>query len=364
MRGATALLATACLLLAACTAGPAADGDADAAVVESPAADAGDTGSGSRDSASPDPTPAPSVTAPTVEGTPRPVHPVSLPALMRRQYDGRGLRLGEIRVRTDAYVQRAVTYRSGELRISGIINIPDGPGPFPALVLGHGYIDPDVYVTGQGLRREQDWLARAGFVVLHTDYRNHAGSDDDPRADRRLRLDYAADMINAVLALRRSRLKRIDGDRIGLLGRSMGGGVVYNALVARPGLVDVAVVYAPVSSRAADNFNRWIRDDADRAGLSAAIIRRYGAPEKNRRFWRNASARPFFDRITEPLLIHHGTADESCPIRWSRASYRALRRADVQARLAVYPGEPHAFIAAWPESMRRTVRFLNRHLDG
>ena len=49
-------------------------------------------------------------------------------------------------------------------------------------MLNHGYIEPSVYVTGQGLMREQDYLARAGFVVLHTDYRGHAGSD--PASER------------------------------------------------------------------------------------------------------------------------------------------------------------------------------------
>ena len=52
------------------------------------------------------------------------------------------------------------------------------------------------------MSREQDWLARAGYVVLHTDYRNHAGSSQDPRAERRLRLGYTTDLINAVNALR------------------------------------------------------------------------------------------------------------------------------------------------------------------
>ena len=55
-------------------------------------------------------------------------------------------------------------------------------GRHPAVVLAHGYIDPAVYVSGQGMRREQDWLARAGYVVLHVDYRNHAGP---PRCRRR-----------------------------------------------------------------------------------------------------------------------------------------------------------------------------------
>jgi dipeptidyl aminopeptidase/acylaminoacyl peptidase len=298
--------------------------------------------------------------APTI--TVRRPRPVSLPALFVQEYDGGGLRLGEVLARTDAYTRYFVTYRSDGRRVSGILNVPSRRGPHPALVLAHGFIDPAFYVNGQGLMREQDWLARAGYVVLHTDYRNHAQSDDDPRSERNMRLGYAVDTINAVHALRSTKAVRVDDDRIGLLGRSMGGGVVYNVLTAQPGLVDAAVVYAPVSSRAADNVNRWIRDDPGRDALSDFILRRYGEPRDNPRFWRAVSPRSYFDRITEPVLIHHGTADESCPIRWSRATLRAMKAAGVDARMLTYPGEPHAFIGGWPLSMRRTTAFLDRNL--
>lgn len=287
---------------------------------------------------------------------------VSLPALTQRHYDGRGLRVGPVILRTDAYTRYAVSYLSGDLRISGIMNVPTGRGPFPTLVLNHGYIDPPDYYSGQGLAREQDYLARAGYVVLHTDYRNHADSDKAPATNRRLRLGYTVDVINAVRALKRSSLPYVDPDRMGYLGRSMGGGVTLNALVVRPGLVDAAVVYAPVSSDTVDNFNRWIRGDPERAGLARTIIARYGSPERNPRFWREVSPVTYFDHITEPVLVHHGTADESCPIRWSHRTVAALRRAGKDVRLYVYPGEPHAFIADWALSMRRTVRFLDRNL--
>jgi len=281
---------------------------------------------------------------------------------MDKKYDGRGLRLGEVLARASAYTRHFVTYRSGDLTISGVMNVPAGDGPFPVLVLAHGYIDPGVYVNGQGLLREQDYLARAGYVVLHVDYRNHGQSDDDPRSDVRLRLGYTEDVINAVLAVKRSRLRFLDRDRVGLLGRSMGGGVVYNLLVAQPGLVDAAVVYAPVSSNTVDNFDRWIRGDPGRDDLARRIIDRYGAPERRPQFWRNVSPVTFFDRVSEPLLIHHGTADESCPIRWSRETVAQLRQLEKQVWFHPYAGEPHAFIDAWPLSMRRTVGFFDRHL--
>jgi dipeptidyl aminopeptidase/acylaminoacyl peptidase len=39
-----------------------------------------------------------------------------------------------------------------------------------------------------------------------------------------------------------------------------------------------------------------------------------------------------------------------------------MRAAGVDARMLTYPGEPHAFIADWPLSMRRTTAFFRRHL--
>ena len=90
-------------------------------------------------------------------------------------------------------------------------------------MLNHGYIEPSIYVTGQGLMREQDYLARAGFVVLHTDYRGHAASD--PASDRAIesRLGYTRDTINAVESVKK--LRYVDPEKVAMLGRSMGGGV-------------------------------------------------------------------------------------------------------------------------------------------
>lgn len=296
-----------------------------------------------------------SVSTPPPSPTPRP-DPVSLQALMTKKYNGGALKLDRVLARNSAYTRYHVTYRSGSLTISGIMNVPSTPGRHPALVLNHGYIDPAVYTNGRGLMREQDYLARRGYVVLHTDYRNHAESSKDPNAELTLRLGYTEDAINAVLALKTSQY--VDPARIGMLGRSMGGGVTYNTLVARPGLVKAAVVFAPVSSDAADNFNRWTRPDRP---IATQVLRRYGEPARNPAFWRNLSAVNFFDRVTEPVLIHHGESDSTCPIAWSRESLAALKAAGKNATLYTYPGEEHAFGPAWPTSMARTVAFLKQH---
>jgi dipeptidyl aminopeptidase/acylaminoacyl peptidase len=284
--------------------------------------------------------------------------PVSLAALMREDFPGGRIRLGRQVLANEAYTRHEVTYPSGDVTVSGVLLRPRGKGPFPAVVLNHGYIEPSIYVTGQGLMREQDYLARAGFVVLHTDYRGHAASDPASDRSRETRLGYTRDTINAVQSVKR--LGYVDRERVAMLGRSMGGGVTYNAIVARPGLVRAAVVFAPVSSDFVDNFNRWTV--AERPEAAAATYRRYGRPEQEPEFYAGLSARTYFDRITEPVLIHHGTLDDSCPVGWSRTTQRLLRKAGVDSTLEIYRGEQHAFGPQWPLSMERTVRFLRRQL--
>ncbi len=283
---------------------------------------------------------------------------VSLAALMRRELTGGRIVRQRLLLANEAYTRHEVTFPSGGLTVSGVLLRPRGRGPFPAVVLNHGYIDPSVYVTGQGMMREQDYLARAGFVVLHVDYRGHAASDPASPLDRETRLGYTADAISAVRSLRRE--KYVDRTRIGMIGRSMGGGVTYNALVVRPGLVDAAVVFAPVSSDFLDNFRRWTV--AERPDAAQRTFTRFGTPRGNPAFYAGLSPRTYFDRITEPVLIHHGTSDDSCPIGWSRETQRLLRRAGVDSRLEVYPGEEHAFGPQWPLAMERTVRFLRGEL--
>jgi dipeptidyl aminopeptidase/acylaminoacyl peptidase len=310
-------------------------------------------------------TPTPAESSPTeapdpVDALPAVHHPVSLPALMRKKFGPTRIVRQSLLGTADAYTRHSVTYRSGDLTISGVLLVPTGKGPFPGIVLNHGYIDPAYYVTGQGLAREQDWLARAGFAVLHTDYRGHADSDPAPDLDREARLGYTEDSINAVRALRRE--PYVDPDRMAMLGRSMGGGVTLNALVAKPGLVDAAVIYASVSSRFLDNVNHFTVPNRPEA--ATALYDRFGTPQEAPRFYRELSSRTYFDRITEPVLMHHGTNDESCPFPWATTTHRLLRRAGVDARLAVYPGEMHSFIPRWQDSIIRTVKFLRRELDG
>ncbi len=314
-----------------------------------------------------DPTAEPEPSAAAPEAEPQSAPEVSVLGLAEQRHRGDRLRVGATRESTGSYTSYDVTYRSTSstrrgpesYTISGVLNVPTGPGPFPAVVLAHGYIDPAVYVRGQGMTRERGYLAERGYVALHVDYRNHAESDVDPDYQLRMRLGYSADIINAVKALRDSDLPVAD-DRIAYFGRSMGGGVVLKALAAEPGLVRAAAPWASVSSLEAQNFDQFQRDDAADDARTSALAGRWGLPEDNPGFWRRNSSRPFFDRITEPVLMVHGRADATCPPAWAEATQAALVAEGVDSKLAWYD-DGHAFGPAFTAAMDRTIGFFEQH---
>jgi len=317
------------------------------------------------------PTPSPASDAPSPSSSPSDApepanaRPVSVLGLADQEHTGDRLRLGAVRERTAAYTSYDVTYRSrsttarGEeaYTISGVLNVPTGKGPFPAVVLAHGYIDPAIYVRGQGMTRERGYLATRGYIALHVDYRNHAESDDDQFFQLRMRLGYSSDVINAVKALLGAAGVPVDDERVFLFGRSMGGGVIMKSLVAEPGLVQGAALWASVSSLEGENYNRFIRPDPEDDDLRSELSDRYGSPAQNPQFWQENSSRPHFDRITEPVLLVHGRSDETCPPRWATATLSAMTKAGVDARLQWY-GDGHAFGPAFEAAMNRTIRFF------
>lgn len=273
---------------------------------------------------------------------------------------GKDLTIGKVLEQNSVYKKYFITYTSNGVLISGTWSIPNGEGPFPLIIQNHGYIDPAVYTNGRGLRREQDAMARAGFAVLHTDYRKHAQSDPDP--DKRNIYDaglaYAMDSANAVLAVRQLNNPRIDARKVGMLGHSMGGGVTLHILVAHPELIDAAVLYAPVNSDSWKNFERWRMDGDDAQPTLDALGTYETQPEK----WEALSPMDNLIDIEDPILLFQGTNDKDVPAVWSDDLDHHLRALNKNIRYVSYKGEGHEFAGKWSDFINQTIAFFRENL--
>jgi acetyl esterase/lipase len=131
--------------------------------------------------------------------------------------------------------------------------------------------------------------------------------------------------------------------------------------------VDAAVIYAAVRSMAADNRRpttggssidgrKTVADqlpdyaDVRAAGRLARILAR-------------GLAAAVLRSDHEPVLVHHGTRDDTCPIRWSEATVKALKAAGNDVTFVKYRGEGHTFERQWQRSIERTVAYFDKHLD-
>ena len=259
----------------------------------------------------------------------------------------------------NVYTSHAATYTSDGLTISAVVHEPLAPGPHPGVVLVHGFVDPASYTTGGGLQREQDYLARAGYVVLYTDLRGLAGSDPAPSGPPDLEMGATDDVVNAVSALATSRLPGLDGERIVLLGHSLGGLLVLNVLVAKPGVVDAVAAFAPSGTDRFKDAQLYLPPGDP---IYQALIAAHGTPDTNPRYWADVSPRTFVDRVKDPLLIVQGDADVDVPYAGTEETVAAWQKAGKEVEFVTLKGEDHVFEARWNEAMDAVIAFFAEYV--
>lgn len=285
---------------------------------------------------------------------------LSLDHLATMRLEGDGISLDKVLLRNNAYTRYAIDYSSNGLMISGILNIPHGEGPFPLLLLNHGYINPSVYTRGRGLKREQDYLAKQGFAVLHSDYRGHGDSDLSPDESEVYdgMLEYSMDVVNAINAMKKADLPQVSTNKIGMLGHSMGGGIAMNIATAHPSIVDAVILYAPVSANAWDNFTRW-QDMRDEKDQTRNVL---GSFEEKPENWKRLSPAMYLHKLNAPVLLFHGTNDDDVPKEWSDNLAKLLKQKQKSITYVEYENEKHEFVPKWNHFMESSTTFFKEHL--
>ena len=304
--------------------------------------------------------------------TPSPIptlHPMNILAQRQTPYPGSPIVIEEELAPGANYNRYIASYRSEGLKIYALLTIPGGempPSGWPALVFNHGYIPPDQYRTTDRYVAYVDTLARHGYIVFRIDYRGHdrsegvaAGAYGNP--------GYTVDVLNAVGALKS--FPQADPQRIGMWGHSMGGYLTLRAMVISPD-IKAGVIWAGVVASYPDLLTRWRRDSGQSPTPNPPggrrwrtdWIERYGSPEENPDFWNGISANSYLNDLSGPIQLHHGAADESVPLEFSKTLYQQLLAAGKTAELYTYAGDNHNLSNNFRSAMIRTVEFFDRYL--
>ena len=204
------------------------------------------------------PMPMSTPSAPSISVTPAvPVlasHPMAdytIEGLRARTYPGGTIQVRSVLTTTNDFTRYYIDYPSDGLTITGVMQIPRGPGPFPVVILNHGYIPRDSYWPGADTWRAAQYLNRRGYLTIAPDFRSWGESDV---ANSFFSTGQVIDALNLVSSL--SSVPEADAERVAMWGHSMGGGVTTKAITIDP-RIKAAVLYAPVSADDAQVLTRW-----------------------------------------------------------------------------------------------------------
>jgi pimeloyl-ACP methyl ester carboxylesterase len=299
----------------------------------------------------------------------------------------------EIAARAPVYSSSEVNFDNdaAKVRLAGTFTVPQGKGPFPAVVLVHGSgpINRDGEVFGHKIFLVlADYLSRQGIAVLRYDKRG-VGQSSGSRNEATT-VDLATDAEAAVRFLR-SR-PEVDVRHIGVIGHSEGGLVApllasrdsalgFVVMLAGPGIGGgrLLVEQLALSSRArgvpepmiardrllhqalfaamvaeptlegATGKARLIMEDAERkgelpAGAGKSLIERFGTP------WFHAllgyEPAPVLKTVRQPVLVLNGERDLQVPAAMNLAAIRAALQDNPQAVVKEMPALNHLFQTA------------------
>jgi len=245
-------------------------------------------------------------------------------------------------VRIDLGTVRVVKWTSKEsIPLEGIATFPAGYQEgrrYPFLVFPHGGPEGNDLLVLDPFART---IAGLGYVVLQPQYRGSTGYGSDflqaiyqHFGDRAYRdVDSATDYAVAQ--------GWADPNRLAIFGWSAGGFMTswtvtqtnrYRAAIEGAGITDWASFMWTSDVQQWDYDARW--------------------PEKDPQAFAQFSAVAHAEKVTTPLLVLHGEADQRVPTYQGRELYEALAAHGKPTRMVTYPGSGH-FPSLWEQ--RRDV---------
>ncbi|HUK82459.1 MAG TPA: alpha/beta fold hydrolase [Verrucomicrobiae bacterium] len=236
-------------------------------------------------------------------------------------------------------METPVVFECKGQQIVGMLHLPEGRGRFPAALLLHGFTGTKVEAHRMYVKLSRA-LAEHGIASLRFDYRG-SGDSAGNFEDMTIRSELA-DALSAIKLLAHHR--RVNSRRLALIGLSMGGAVASQVAARERARVKSLVLWAPVAE-GAGILDELSTPDAVSALAETGITDHEGNLVGVQFIRQFAEMKPLRE-ITKckcPVLIVHGSKDQTVPVHHADLYERALRSPRRIVKKVIITGADHTF---------------------
>ncbi len=292
---------------------------------------------------------------------------LSIESLRQGDYPGSDLVMEQTLTPGSNYSRYIVSYKTEGLKNYALLTVPNGEAPiggWPAIVFNHGFIPPAEYRTTERYIAYTDAFSRNGYILLRPDYRGHGNSEGEAAGGYGSNA-YTIDVLNALASLKK--YPNVNIEKIGMWGHSMGGHITLRSMVVNKD-IKAGVIWAGVVASYPDLINNWRRGTprptmpGARRSWRASLTEQFGTPENNPDFWNSISSDYFLADVSGPIQLHHGTADSSVPVEFSRNLEEKMKTVGKKVEYYEYSGDDHDITANFGIAAQRSVEFFDKYL--
>lgn len=259
-------------------------------------------------------------------------------------------------IKENNFISKAIIFESNGKKISGMLNIPitEKSSKIPAIIMIRGFAESQGYFVGSGTWKAADELARNGFVTISLDFLGFGLSDGESKDILEARFEKPVNVLDLIESVRE--LKYIDPDRIGIWAHSNGGQIAISILEIT-GRNYPTVLWAPMTNP----FPKSVLETMDDSEGGLIVKNRIADFEKEYDS-KLYSIDNFYDWIKSPILIHQGTNDAWCQVKWQENFKKELEKSNKEVYLDIREGNDHNLKQSWDEVVKMDVEFYKNKM--
>lgn len=328
----------------------------------------------------------------------KPLQQYAINELAKRQYQTSPIVITKELIKadqTDEYRELEFEYTTLGRKMTGQLTLPPASEAIPnkVIIAVRGYVPQETYSSGVGTSPAARVFAKNGYAVLAPDFFGFGESDPEPENSWEARLIKPINVIELIRSVEKYgvsdsrtdlpqvsqvKIEPIDPKMIAIWAHSNGGQIALTTLEILSEPIPTTL-WAPVTAP----FPYSVLYYSDEASDEGKEQRAWVAQFEDLYDVFDFSLTQHLDRLTGPIQIHHGTADEAAPKIWSDEFVAKLEAENerreksptpstppsildpISYTYLTYPGADHNLrpVADWNLAVRRDLEFFKKELE-